>query len=224
MINMEDLLKKLTLCIERGKVDAAAAFPSDMIGESGADELTKEAIAQGFNAEEILNKALFKGMQTVGVRFRDNVIFVPEVLMAAKAMNTAMTHLVPFFKQGIINQKGTFVIGAAAGDMHDMGKSLVTMIVEGGGWNIIDLGTNVSTQKFLETIAENPGCAVGISALLTTTMVNMQKTVKEIKDNYPDINVLIGGAPVTQTFCEAIGADFYSPEPHGALDFLNQSV
>ena len=95
------------------------------------------------------------------------------------------------------------------------------MIVEGGGWNTIDLGINVSTQKFLAAIEENPGCTVGISALLTTTMVNMENTVKEIKENYPGINVLVGGAPVTQSFCDDIGADFYSPEPHGALDFLN---
>jgi methanogenic corrinoid protein MtbC1 len=219
-----DILEKLTLCIERGKVDAAATFPSDMGSEPGADELTRQAIDQGFSAEEILNKAMFKGMKTVGIRFRENKIFVPEVLMAAKAMSTAMTHLVPFFKQGIIQQKGNFIIGTAAGDMHDIGKSLVAMIVEGGGWNIIDLGTNVSSQKFLQTIEENPGCTVGISSLLTTTMVNMQKTVKEIKDNYPDINLLVGGAPVTQSFCDTIGADFYSPEPHGALDFLNQSI
>ncbi len=221
---MEDILEKLVNSIERGKVDTDAKFPADMIGEPGADELTKEAIAKGHSAEDILNNALFKGMKTVGVRFRDNEIFVPEVLMAAKAMSTAMAHLIPFFKQGIIQQKGTFIIGTAAGDMHDIGKSLVAMIVEGGGWNIIDLGTNVSTQKFLECIEKNPGCAVGISALLTTTMANMEKTVKEIKEIYPDMSVLVGGAPVTQSFCDSIGADFYSPEPHGALDFLNQSA
>jgi methanogenic corrinoid protein MtbC1 len=221
---MEDILVKLTYCIERGKVDSNATFPSDMIGEPGADELTRDAISHGFAADEILNKALFKGMKTVGVRFRDNEIFVPEVLMAAKAMSTAMNHLISFFNQGIIQQKGTFIIGAAAGDMHDIGKSLVAMIVEGGGWDIIDLGTNVSTQKFLDTIEKNPQCAVGISALLTTTMANMAKTVKEIKEKYPDIAVLVGGAPVTQSFCDSIGADFYSPEPHGALDFLNQSA
>jgi len=219
---MNEILEKLTLCIERGKVDIDAKFPSDMIGAPGADELTRQAIKEKIPAEEILNKALFKAMKRVGVRFRDNQIFVPEVLMAAKAMSTAMKHLVPFFNQGIISKKGTFIIGTAAGDMHDIGKSLVAMIVEGGGWNIIDLGTNVSTQKFLNAIQENPGCSVGISALLTTTMVNMGKTVKEIKDDYPGINVLVGGAPVTQSFCDDIGADFYSPEPHGALDFLNE--
>ena len=220
---MEDLLNKLTQCIERGKVDANAAFPADMLGEPGADELTQQAITHGFTAEEILEKALFKGMLNVGIRFRDNKIFVPEVLMAAKAMNTAMTHLATFFKQGTISQKGTFIIGTAAGDMHDIGKSLVAMIVEGGGWDIIDLGTNVSTQKFLKVIEENPGCSIGISALLTTTMMNMEKTVKEIKDKHPNIHILIGGAPVNQSFCDKIGANFYSSEPHAALDYLNQN-
>jgi len=163
-------------------------------------------------------------MEAVGVRFRDNKIFVPEVLMAAKAMSAAMKQLAPFFKQGSVKQKGTFIIGTAAGDMHDIGKSLVSIIVEGGGWNIIDLGTNVSTEKFLEVIENNPGCSVGISALLTTTMANMEKTVKAIKGKYNDVPVLIGGAPVSQSFCEKIGADFYSPEPHGALDFLNRGA
>jgi 5-methyltetrahydrofolate--homocysteine methyltransferase len=95
------------------------------------------------------------------------------------------------------------------------------MIVEGGGWDIIDLGTNASTAKFIQAIESNPGCSVGISALLTTTMVNMENTVRAIKEKYPATKVLIGGAPVNQSFCNKIGADFYSPEPHGALDYLN---
>jgi len=221
---MEDILEQLSQCIERGKVDIHAAFPSDMVGEPGADELTIKAIAQGFSAEEILNKALFSGMQMVGVRFRENQIFIPEVLMAAKAMSTAMTHLNSFFKQSIIQQKGTFIIGTAAGDMHDIGKSLVGMIVEGGGWDVVDLGTNVSTQMFINAIEEHPDCAVGISALLTTTMLNMEKTVNEIKVKYPNKHILVGGAPVNQSFCDSIGANFYSSEPHTALDYLNTTL
>lgn len=219
---MDNILDQLSLCIERGKVDQKASFPADMIDLAGADELTREALDMGIAAEEILNEALFKGMRSIGEKFRDNKVFVPEVLMAAKAMTMAMTHLRPFFQQGVIKKKGTFIIGTAAGDMHDIGKTLVAMIVEGGGWDIIDLGTNVSTEKFLEAIEAYPGCSVGISALLTTTMVNMGKTVKVIKEKYPDIQILIGGAPVNQSFCENIGADYYSPEPHGALDYLNQ--
>jgi methanogenic corrinoid protein MtbC1 len=219
---MENILDQLSLCIEKGKVDQKATFPPDMIDQAGADELTQKALNKGIAPEEILNEALFKGMKSIGVKFRDNKVFVPEVLMAAKAMTMAMTHLRPFFKQGIIKKKGTFIIGTAAGDMHDIGKTLVAMIVEGGGWDIIDLGTNVSTEKFLEAIEANPGCSLGISALLTTTMVNMGKTVKVIKALYPDIQILVGGAPVNSSFCKNIGADYYSPEPHGALDFLNQ--
>jgi 5-methyltetrahydrofolate--homocysteine methyltransferase len=221
---MEDILEKLSQSIERGKVDVHATFPSEMVGDPGADELTQIAIAQGFSAEEILNEALFKGMQIVGVRFRENQIFIPEVLMAAKAMNTAMKHLNSFFKQNIFQQKGTLIIGAAAGDMHDIGKSLVGMIVEGGGWEVVDLGTNVSTQMFLKAIEEHPAGAVGISALLTTTMLNMEKTVNEIKDEYPNKHILVGGAPVNQSFCDSIGANFYSPEPHAALDYLNSTL
>jgi 5-methyltetrahydrofolate--homocysteine methyltransferase len=220
---MDGILDKLRICIEKGKVDKNATYPSDMIGKPGADELTKEAISQGHTADEILNKALFKGMKTVGEKFRDNSIFVPEVLMAAKAMNTSMTHLVAVFKQEIASSRGTFIIGTAAGDMHDIGKSLVAMIVEGGGWDIVDLGTNVNTQMFLKAIDEYPGCSVGISALLTTTMANMEQTVKEIRQKYPDIKILIGGAPVNESFCDKIGADFYSSEPHAALDYLNKN-
>ena len=144
--------------------------------------------------------------------------------MAAKAMNTAMKHLNSFFKQNIFKQKGTLIIGAAAGDMHDIGKSLVGMIVEGGGWEVVDLGTNVSTQMFLKAIEEHPACAVGISALLTTTMLNMEKTVNEIKDEYPNKHIMVGGAPVNQSFCDSIGANFYSSEPHAALDYLNTTL
>ena len=219
---MENILEKLSMAVERGKIDKKAPFPPDMIDMDGADELTQEALDSGISAEEILNLALFKGMRSIGEKFRDNKVFVPEVLMAARAMTAAMNHLGPYFKQGLIKKKGTFVIGTAAGDMHDIGKALVAMIIEGGGWDIIDLGTNVSTEKFIEAIDSNPGCSVGISALLTTTMVNMEHTVKEIKRKYPDTHILIGGAPVNQAFCEKTGADFYSPEPHAALDYLNK--
>jgi methanogenic corrinoid protein MtbC1 len=218
---MENILDKLSLAVERGKVDKNAPFPPEMIDMDGADELTREALNMGIRADEILNLALFKGMRSIGEKFRDNKVFVPEVLMAAKAMTAAMYHLRPYFKQGIIKKKGTFIIGTAAGDMHDIGKTLVAMIVEGGGWDIIDLGTNAGADKFIKAIEANPGCSVGISALLTTTMVNMEKTVRAIREKYPDTKVLIGGAPVNQPFCDRIGADFYSPEPHGALDYLN---
>jgi methanogenic corrinoid protein MtbC1 len=123
-----------------------------------------------------------------------------------------------------VKQKGTFLIGTVAGDLHDIGKNLVSMMVEGNGWKVIDLGTDVNEQKFIETIKENPGCSVGLSALLTTTMVNMEKTVQSIREQAPQTKILIGGAPVNDDFCKKIGADFYSPDPQGAVEFLNGLV
>ncbi len=220
---MDNTLKKLSLCIERGKINAASPFPPDMVKQDGAEELTQSAIREEFAATDILN-ALTMGMESIGNKFREKRVFVPEVLMAAKAMSAAMNYLIPFFKQGLLKQKGILVIGTVAGDLHDIGKSIVAMIIEGNGWQIVDLGTNVSTDKYMEAIEENPDCFVGLSALLTTTMVNMENTVKLIKKKHPTVKVLIGGAPVTLEFSKKIGADFYSHEPLVALNYLNSFI
>ena len=142
--------------------------------------------------------------------------------MSAKAMSTAMEHLKPFFQSGAVKRKGTFVIGTVSGDLHDIGKNLVSMMVEGSGYEVVDLGTDVNSQKFIDAISLHPGCYVGLSALLTTTMTNMEQIVKDIKAEVPDTNILIGGAPVSENFKVNIHADFYSPDPQGAVDFLNR--
>jgi len=144
------------------------------------------------------------------------------MLMAARAMNSAMKHLKPFFQSGETKRKGKFIIGTVAGDLHDIGKNLVSMMIEGGGWEVIDLGVDVGTDRFLKAIDENPGAVVGLSALLTTTMENMKKTVVLLKEKKPEIKILVGGAPVTREYCEKIGADFYSPDPQGAVNYLKQ--
>jgi len=144
------------------------------------------------------------------------------MLMAAKAMNSAMKHLKPFFQSGETKRKGKFIIGTVSGDLHDIGKNLVAMMIEGNGWEVIDLGVDVSIDKFLKAIAENPDAVIGLSALLTTTMENMKKTVAAIRENYSGSKILVGGAPVTMDFCISIGADFYSPDPQGVVNYLNQ--
>jgi 5-methyltetrahydrofolate--homocysteine methyltransferase len=111
-----------------------------------------------------------------------------------------------------------------AGDLHDIGKNLVAMMVEGGGWEVIDLGVDVHADKFLKSLEEHPGSILGLSALLTTTMVNMDQTVKTVRERYADTQILIGGAPVTDDFCHSIGASFYSPDPQGAVNYLNKLV
>jgi methanogenic corrinoid protein MtbC1 len=139
-------------------------------------------------------------------------------------MTAAMKHLQPYLESGEVKHKGQFVIGTVSGDLHDIGKNLVSMTIKGYGFEVIDLGVDVPTEKFIKAIEDYPGCFVGLSALLTTTMGNMEKSVKTIKEKYPDTKVLIGGAPVNQQFCTQIGADFYAKDPQGAAAFLSKSV
>jgi methylmalonyl-CoA mutase cobalamin-binding domain/chain len=221
---MEDLLSQIAHCVEFGKINKISPYPPDMKGMDGADELARQALESGIPPKDILSKGLVVGMEKVGIKFRENKVFVPQVLMSAKAMSMAMVHLKPYFVSGAVKRKGTFIIGTVAGDLHDIGKNLVAMMIEGNGFEVIDLGTDVKPEKFIQAIKEHPGSAIGLSALLTTTMVNMEKIVKDIREQVPGTLVLIGGAPVTNDFCKKIGADFYSPDPQGAVEFLNKKV
>lgn len=218
---MNELLSKLSECIEFGKINMASPYPPNMKGQDGADEITRKALEEGVNPQDILTLGLMPGMERIGVKFRENKVFVPQVLMSAKAMSTAMLHLKPHFLSGAAKQKGTFIIGTVLGDLHDIGKNLVGMMVEGNGYKVIDLGTDVSSEKFIAAAKENPDAVIGLSALLTTTMVNMEKITKEIKDTVPGTLVTIGGAPVNNDFCSKIGADHYSPDPQGVVEYLN---
>jgi 5-methyltetrahydrofolate--homocysteine methyltransferase len=219
---MSEILQKLSYCVEVGKMDKLSPYPPNMRGEDGADELAKLALENGVKPGDILEKALIPAMAIVGNRFSKKEIYVPQMLMAAKAMNSALKHLKPFFLSGETKRKGKFIIGTVSGDMHDIGKNLVAMMIEGGGWEVIDLGVDVSTEKFIKSISENPDAVIGLSALLTTTMENMKKTVEAIREKHPGSKILVGGAPVTMDYCKMIGADFYSPDPQGAVKFLNQ--
>ena len=220
---MSDIVEQIAMCIERGKVNASSPYPPDMKGQDGADELTKRALEEGVPASDILEKGCMVGMGNVGEKFSRNEVFVPDLLMAAKAMSSAMAHLKPYFESGEAQHKGTFIIGTVQGDLHDIGKNLVCMVMEGGGWKVVDLGVDVSTDKFLEAVKANVPCAVGLSALLTTTMVNMEQTVKAVKENDRSTRVVVGGAPLTQEFANKIGADAYSPVPQGALNYLTKT-
>ena len=219
---MEELFKQIAHCVEFGKINNASPYPPDMKGQDGADELTKQALDQGAKAEDILTGALIVGMEKVGIKFRENKIFVPQVLMSAKAMGAAMAHLKPFFASGEAKRKGTFIVGTVQGDLHDIGKNLVAMMVEGNGYEVIDLGVDVNADKFLSEVEKYPQAVVGLSALLTTTMVNMENIVKKLKERNPETRVCIGGAPVTQDFCNKIHADLYSPDPQGLVEYLNR--
>ena len=221
---MNELLNKIAHCVEFGKINKSSPYPPDLKGQDGADELTKQALAEKIAADDILKKALVPAMARVGVKFRENKIFVPQVLMSAKAMNTAMQHLKPFFQSGEVKRKGTFIIGTVAGDLHDIGKNLVAMMVEGNGFEVVDLGTDVGADRFIVALNDHPGSSIGISALLTTTMVNMEHIVAEVKKTFPGTRVAVGGAPLNDDFRKKIGADFYSPDPQGVVEFLNAQV
>ena len=218
---MNELVEKIGQCVERGKINKVSPYPNDMKGMDGADEITRQALEASVGPDAIL-QACTDAMQRIGERFSKNEVFVPELLMAAKAMQTVMRHLEPFFKSGSIKVKGKIVLGTVAGDLHDIGKNLVRMVIEGNGWEVIDLGVDVKPAKFLDAVKNAPGCVVGLSALLTTTMVNMSKTVQEIKAQFPATKIIVGGAPLTMDAALKMGADGYSRDPQGAVAFLDQ--
>ena len=192
--------------------------------QSAAVEITKAALEEGTAAKSVLDDGLIAGMDIVGARFKKNEIYIPEVLIAARAMNMAMEVLEPELVKAGVEPVGKFLIGTVQGDLHDIGKNLVAMSVEGAGWEVVDLGVDVSADKFLSAITRDPNAAVGLSALLTTTMESMAVIVEKIRAQAPEIKILVGGAPLTQAFCNRIGADFYSPNPQGAVQYLDSLV
>lgn len=218
---MNEILEKLIKCIEFGKINKVTPYPPEMKGEDGADELTKMALESGISPFDILHSALIKGMENVGQKYSEHKVFVPQMLISAKAMSAALKHIKPFFSSGEIQRKGVLVIGTVFGDLHDIGKNLVAMMVEGAGWEVIDLGVDVKPEKYLETIDKHPNCVIAISALLTTTMINMGTVVKTVKAKYPEKIILIGGAPVSNEFCNEIGATAYLSDPQRAVEYLN---
>jgi 5-methyltetrahydrofolate--homocysteine methyltransferase len=184
-----------------------------------------EAIAEGVAPATILNEGLIAGMSVVGERFRRNIVFVPEVLIAARAMNAGMTILEPLLAKGGVKPVATVIIGTVKGDLHDIGKNLVGMMLKGGGFEVIDLGTDVTSEKFVATAKDRNAKIIGLSALLTTTMPYMAKVVEAIKAaGLNDVKTMIGGAPVTQKFTDEIHADGYAPDAASAVDLAHRLV
>jgi len=219
---MDGLLEKLLEAVEFGKVDKKSPYPPQLKDQDGSHEYTFAAIEAGISPQQILEEALIPAMGKVGQKFSENKIFVPQMLMSARAMGASMLQLKPFFASGAIKSKGTFILGTVKGDLHDIGKNLVSMMVEGGGWSIVDLGVDVGSDRFIEALKSNPGAVIGLSALLTTTMVNMEEIVSSIKKQIPGTKILIGGAPLNNEFCKKIGADFYAPDPQKAVEYINK--
>ncbi len=176
--------------------------------------LVQQAVDEGVAPEKVLNEGLLPAMNTVGVRFKNNEVYVPEVLIAARAMKAGTEILRPILAEAGIEPKGKVVIGTVKGDLHDIGKNLLCMMVEGAGLKVIDIGIDVEPQKFVDAAKENGAGVIGVSALLTTTMTNMKAVVEAVKAEglADNVKVMIGGAPVTQAFADEIGADGYAPD------------
>ena len=175
-------------------------------------ELVEKALAEGENPETILNEGLLSGMAIIGEKFKKNEIYVPEVLIAARAMNQATEVLEPALVDAGVKPKATVVIGTVKGDLHDIGKNLVGMMLKGGGFKVVDLGIDVSPEDFVAKARESGAQLMGLSALLTTTMPAMKDIVAKARDEGLDAKVMIGGAPVTQAYADEIGAHGYAPD------------
>jgi 5-methyltetrahydrofolate--homocysteine methyltransferase len=210
---MSDVLAGLSSAVIKGDKDEIV-------------DLTEDALDDGLEAQEILNKGLMPGMDYVGKEFRAGNMFVPEVLRSARTMQASMDVLKPLLAEGGVEMVGTVLLGTVKGDMHDIGKNLVSMMCEGAGFDVIDLGKDVTPDDFVQAVKEHKPHIVGMSALLTTTMRSMEHTIKALQEAglRDNVKVMIGGAPVTQAFSEQIKADGYASNAASAVDLAKKFV
>ncbi len=187
-------------------------------------ELTQKAVDEGAKPADIINFGLIAGMNVVGKRFKRGDMYVPEVLMAAKSMNDGMSIVKPLLVEGDVPVAGKVVLGTVAGDLHDIGKNLVGMLMESGGLEVIDVGIDVSPEKFVAAIKEHEPDVLGLSALLTTTMLVMKDTIEVLVEAglREKVKIIVGGAPVTQSFADEIGADGWAPDAASAKDLAQE--
>lgn len=189
-----------------------------------AVEITKAALEEGTAPKSVLDSGLIAGMDVVGARFKKNEIYIPEVLIAARAMKMAMEILEPELVKAGVEPVGKLLIGTVQGDLHDIGKNLVAMMLKGAGFQVIDLGVDVGPEKFVEQVKASDAQLIGMSALLTTTMPGMERTIKALKQAGVLAKVMIGGAPVTQDYANKIGADGFAPDAASAVDMAKSLV
>jgi len=183
-------------------------------------ELTERALSQDISAEEILYKGLVVGMEIISQKFNNNECFIPEVLVAAKAMNIGLEVIKPLLAEANVKSQGKVVMGTVKGDLHDIGKNIVAMLLQGAGFEVIDCGADVPKEKFLEAVKSEQADVIGMSALLTTTMLYMKEVIEMLKSEglREKVKVIIGGAPITKSYAETIGADGYAPDAASAVD------
>ena len=186
--------------------------------------IAEKLVAEGASATDILNDGLMPGMNIVGKKFKANEMYIPEVLISARAMHAAMDIIGPLLTESGEQGKGSIAIGTVQGDLHDIGKNLVGMMLEGGGYNIVDLGVDVPSEKYIEAVKEGKLKIIGLSALLTTTMPAMKEIIDALKADpeTADTQVMVGGAPLTQEYADSIGATGYAPDAASAVDLADK--
>jgi 5-methyltetrahydrofolate--homocysteine methyltransferase len=210
---MSDILVKISKAVIESDVDA-------IVG------LTEQALGEGLSPQEILDNGLVSGMDHVGIEFKEGNMFIPEVLLSAKVMHASLDILEPLFAETGTRMVGKVIIGTTQGDLHDIGKNLVGMMMRGAGFEVFDLGTDVAADVFVEAVREKTPDIVGISALLTTTMAGMHDTIEALQEAglRDQVKVMVGGAPVTRDFAQKIGADGYAPDAPTAVDMAKEFV
>ena len=189
-------------------------------------DIAERLIADGVPALDLLNDGLVPGMDVVGKKFRDKEIYLPEVLLSARAMKAAMEIIKPLLSESSAKRKGSVILGTVKGDIHEIGKNLVGMMLEGGGYTVIDLGVDVQPEKFIEEMKKHGAKLIGMSALLTTTMPAMKTVIDMLKADRQNtgVKVIVGGAPLNKEFADSIGADGYSPDAPGAVELAGKLI
>ena len=209
MSSKQEILKEMSQNLVKGDADSVK-------------ELTEKALGQNIPAVEILNEGLVIGMNVVGEKFKNNEFFIPEVLIAARAMKAGMEIIRPLLAEAKVKSRGKVIMGTVRGDLHDIGKNIVAMMLEGAGFDVVNLGTDVTIEKIMAEMEKEPADVVGLSALLTTTMVYMKDVVDALKeaDMKDRVKVIIGGAPITQAYADEIQADGYAPDAASSVDLV----
>jgi len=210
---MSNILVRMSEAVIEGDVDAVVG-------------LTEQALNEGLSPKDILDNGLVSGMDHVGIEFKEGNMFIPEVLLSAKVMHASLDILEPMFAETGTRMVGKVIIGTTQGDLHDIGKNLVGMMMRGAGFEVFDLGTDVAADVFVEAVREKTPDIVGISALLTTTMAGMHDTIEALQEAglRDQVKVMVGGAPVTSGFAQKIGADGYAPDAPTAVDMAKEFV
>ena len=220
-MNIIDEIKENVI---KGHIDSNSKYPPELLGKPGVKELVQKAIEEVVPVSQILNKSLIAGMELVGKKFSDGEYFLPDMLLSAQAMKSGMQIIEPLLKGNETKKNGLVILGTVKGDMHDIGKNLVRIMLEGGGFEVIDLGINTPPEKFIETAKKYPDAIIGMSALLTTTMENMRVSIEALRDNGLNNKVIIGGAAASQKFADEIHADGFTKDAAQSVQLVKRLI